>query len=718
MGWETKYLSDGLGQWRDEWDVLNIRLYRGHPLSDSRFVEALLRSFGNGNELLCIHRTGEKTDGMVILHRRRMGVWSQFVPHQAQSAPVLLERADFLDSLFAVLPGRAWFIELLCQDPCFVPADLLSEGILTRTQPHALTMHIELSGTFEGYWKRRSKNLIKNMRRYENRLYEESVSKEMRVFVGGAYMHDAVARFGELEKIGWKGEAGTAVAIENEQGRFYVETLTRFANSGQAKVVEYWLEGKLAASRLLIYNGEMCIILKTAYDEGLSKFAPGRLLLKSLIENKFSSTRVKYVEFYTDASSDQLAWATGQRHIVHVARFRASYWVHLHDARRNLRHWIAGVNNKKGRGYKLEDVENSHVEIQKFSNVPELPPDCAALFTTGEKESFDLSAAWFKLLETQAFTGKGVCIYVFRRNNEVRGVLPVVYQRTHGFLRQMGSLTNYYSSLYRPLLAATLTSDELASYIRLILKDAPFDILRFDAMDPAHPSFALMEEACSLAGPISSRFFCFGNWYLPVEGRSSEEYFKSLSSQVRNTVKRREKKFFDAGRGRFEIVTGEEGLARGIAAWEKIYAASWKKPEPFPNFVPELIRQCAAKGWLRLGIAFYDEEPIATQLWIVSYQKAAIYKLSYDEKFSPLSAGTILTAHLMRYVLDIDKVTEVDYLIGDDNYKKDWVSHRRERWGLSAYNPFTFGGLAAGTFWTLGHARRALRNKVIPRSVD
>jgi hypothetical protein len=47
---------------------------------------------------------------------------------------------------------------------------------------------------------------------------------------------------------------------------------------------------------------------------------------------------------------------------------------------------------------------------------------------------------------------------------------------------------------------------------------------------------------------------------------------------------------------------------------------------------------------------------------------------------------------LMEHVIENDKVTEVDYLAGDDPYKKAWMSQRRERWGIIAYNPKTFVG--------------------------
>jgi hypothetical protein len=60
---------------------------------------------------------------------------------------------------------------------------------------------------------------------------------------------------------------------------------------------------------------------------------------------------------------------------------------------------------------------------------------------------------------------------------------------------------------------------------------------------------------------------------------------------------------------------------------------------------------------------------------------------------------------LMEHVIEIDKVEEIDYLIGDDPYKKAWMSHRRERWGVIAYNPRSMGGLA-------GWAREALGRRI------
>jgi CelD/BcsL family acetyltransferase involved in cellulose biosynthesis len=92
--------------------------------------------------------------------------------------------------------------------------------------------------------------------------------------------------------------------------------------------------------------------------------------------------------------------------------------------------------------------------------------------------------------------------------------------------------------------------------------------------------------------------------------------------------------------------------------------------------------------WLR-------DQPIAAQFWMVTGQRAEIYKVAYDEAFKAYSPGTVLTARMLEQVIERDRVTEVDYLIGDDPYKKNWMSDRRERWGIVAYNLHNPAGLWA-----------------------
>ena len=45
------------------------------------------------------------------------------------------------------------------------------------------------------------------------------------------------------------------------------------------------------------------------------------------------------------------------------------------------------------------------------------------------------------------------------------------------------------------------------------------------------------------------------------------------------------------------------------------------------------------------------------------------------------------------HAIEQDHVQEIDYLIGDDAYKRAWMSLRRERWGIVAYDPRSASGL-------------------------
>jgi hypothetical protein len=259
--------------------------------------------------------------------------------------------------------------------------------------------------------------------------------------------------------------------------------------------------------------------------------------------------------------------------------------------------------------------------------------------------------------------------------------------------RRLQALANYYSPLFEPLLqpAPELALTMTALVARIAQERPRWDTVDLHPMDSGDPLFPKLEASFRAAGMAVQRYFCFGNWYLEVNGRSYDAYFESLPSKLRHTLKRKSASL--AARLRIDIVTGSERLEQTIAAYEAVYLSSWKPPETFPAFIPELMRLCAAQGSLRLGVAYIDEQPAAAQFWIVHNGVASIYKLAYHERLARLSAGSILTAALMRHAIDIDAVREVDFLSGDDIYKSDWMPHRRERWGLTAFNLHTTRGI-------------------------
>ena len=267
---------------------------------------------------------------------------------------------------------------------------------------------------------------------------------------------------------------------------------------------------------------------------------------------------------------------------------------------------------------------------------------------------------------------------------------------------QVQGLSNYYTSFYEPIIE---TEIDISPLIQAVLKaHAPVVSMRFSPMNPASATYKKLKNALLANRLHPFNFFCFGNWYLDVSG-DWDAYFKSRSGTLRNTIKRMTKKF-EADGGTMDLHRDTHNLHEALEDYQKVYTTSWKEAETYPEFIPGLIQIYADQGALRLGIARLNGQAIAAQLWVMINKKSFIFKVAYDENFKSYAPGTLVTAMLMKHVLAHDNVTEVDFLTGDDLYKKNWMSHRRERWGIIAYNPKTLGGAAGFLREVLGRALR------------
>lgn len=693
--WQVKRLSNSLGDQAEAWDALNQALYEGHPMLDSRFVNGLLKHFGNGSEHLCVLTSNGTPEAMCLLRSKGLGKWVTFLPSQAQIGLVLIKRFDDLYGLFRSLPGFAVRLDILCNDPAYI--DLPStDSTTSKITNHALTMAINLDGGFENYWLSRSKKLIQNIGRYERRLDDDGLFRKFLQIGAPDDISAAIARYAELESKGWKATLGTAVNLNDSQGAFYSSLMSSLAKHGGAKAFELWFDDQLVASRLAIEAGEMIVMLKTTYDETYSKYSPGRLLLHRVIQSLFITHPGKVIEFYTDADADQLTWATAHRWIKHASLYRSeSANKAFQQAKR-----LAKIFTAKNKSNLTEEI---HHTICVYRHPDEFPLKVNEFFARADSTNVECSTHWYRNLVNTVFAADGgVRFYVLLQHNSPVAALPIIVRK--GLLgNSVEALGNYYTTLYSPLLAPQANEHHLVHLISAVRSDnTPISSWRFSPMNRESNGYSTLSAALRASGLAPFDFFCFGNWYQSVND-DWPTYLKEREGTVRSTIKRMKKKFVAEG-GTLELILGGADLDRGLAAYQHVYASSWKRAEPFPEFVPGLIGVCAEQGWLRLGIAWLAREPIAAQIWIVAHGKANIYKLAYDENFAGYAPGTLLTAMLFERAIDVDKVAEVDYLNGDDSYKKSWMDYRRERWGIVAYDLRSIGGLVRVTREVLGRA--------------
>jgi hypothetical protein len=325
------------------------------------------------------------------------------------------------------------------------------------------------------------------------------------------------------------------------------------------------------------------------------------------------------------------------------------------------------------------------------------PPGLAAIFAkSGQNSFFDLPE-WYGLLGRFGVSaGTEIRVYTDERPGSMIAVPLRVSEVGHRDC--LISLANFYSAEHGLIVAENANIQRgLASILSEINAERPrWSCLNFSELDPQELSYPAVVNALRHAGFIVECTAGAATRYETTKDLHFTDYLTARPSLLRSTWRRKHSSIKAAGGLTAAFFSGTPGIERAIADYEAVYAASWKPPEPFPEFIPRLIRLAAELGALRLGIYYMDGMPAAAQFWILWRGRAIIYKLAHATIFDKLSLGTLLTMEMIERVLQHDRPYEINLGRGDDPYKSLWFPRRRERWGITAANLRTARGLWLG----------------------
>lgn len=332
------------------------------------------------------------------------------------------------------------------------------------------------------------------------------------------------------------------------------------------------------------------------------------------------------------------------------------------------------------------------------------PPDSqewAELFDHCGTHDYFSSRRWYEHFVATVVPNDDSAIFLAAETEPGRpaAAFPLWRRKTGGLfsIQRLDSLSNYYSCLYQPLLCsdrgrAAHGLEALIEHLvrverrwaRIELRPLPEDAWYVQAII----------DGFATRGCTTDKYCAFGNWYLECANTGFEDYFKTRRKKMRSTVRSKLNQLREQFALDIRIVQDVDAVAEAQAAYDRVYAASWKQPEPYHEFIPGLLKTLAEEHKLRLGLLSLNGRPVAAQLWFVANRVAHIYKLAYDPEYSQYSVGTVLTMKLVEHVLDVDHVECVDFLSGDDEYKQQWMSHRRERVAVEIINGRKPAGLA------------------------
>ena len=326
-------------------------------------------------------------------------------------------------------------------------------------------------------------------------------------------------------------------------------------------------------------------------------------------------------------------------------------------------------------------------------------PRLVGLLDPSPTRPFYLSMPWWRSLAEAALNrDETLRIYAAEMRDGLRGALltRARAKRRQG-VRALRALATVYSVEY----GIVGDGEEVNSRVIPVLADAlaaerpRWDIIDLGPFERTATCFERLALELRRVGFWVQPYFQFGMWYERIAGRDFATFLAMRSGALRTTLKRAPKRLEHLGHVEIESVRGGGDLAAAIMDYEGVHARSWKPREPYPEFMPRLMREASAVGALRLGILRLNDRPIAAQVWIVWNRRATIFKLTHDERFKRVSPGSVLTMHMMRRAIEDDQVEEIDFGRGDDPYKRSWLGHRRQFWGVLACNPRTACGLGA-----------------------
>ncbi len=332
------------------------------------------------------------------------------------------------------------------------------------------------------------------------------------------------------------------------------------------------------------------------------------------------------------------------------------------------------------------------MEFKCFTECNQLPDSSDALFLQAEKDSLFFSRLWFENLITTALHNDQrlllACVLQKNEtgaieNSKVLAILPLIHRDKgdNGDNGEWSSLNHFFTSLYTVLLVDS-NRQKIVHCLAKGLSQLPLNSLTFDPVEEHDQNINLLILALESFGFDSNRHTQLYNWFHPLQGQTFSEYMAARPSRVRNTIARKQRKLKREHDYTINLYTGDD-IRQGLADYHAVYEASWKPKEVYKDVIEGFTTSFITAGWLRLAVLYSaNGQPIATQLWFVVHKKASIFRLAYDEAWKPYSPGSILTEYLMKYVIDTDNVEEIDFLTGNDRYKQDWMSQRRQRWKI------------------------------------
>jgi CelD/BcsL family acetyltransferase involved in cellulose biosynthesis len=345
--------------------------------------------------------------------------------------------------------------------------------------------------------------------------------------------------------------------------------------------------------------------------------------------------------------------------------------------------------------------------MQVYTSVDALPERVTAFVDATAKNDFFRSLAWFRtVLATAGRHGDEGRVYVAEIAGQPIAALIGSERHGAGILNTtmfLGAGQGIYAVTFAPVLDPELGDAGLTTIVSGLARQVPrLDVLRFDGLDPCSVDFSVLWRALRRSGMLLQRFANLNIWTEEVGRAGIAEYMAGRPASIREWA--------DGGSAglassmRFECVADGVDLARPLVDYALVDVQSSRAHEPYPDCTPALARAAAARGLLRLGLLYFDDQPVAAQIWIVSGGTATIWRERHAACIDGLPLQAKLTAMMLSSLFETHRIRRIEFSRDTAEIAPAWAGVRRERVGVIACNPRSGKGWLAAARHIGGHA--------------
>ena len=181
---------------------------------------------------------------------------------------------------------------------------------------------VALDGDWEAYESTLDGKLRRDLARRTRRLAEEG-AVTFDVHDGTENLEELLDEGYALEPSGWKASRGTAIVSQPETREFYTGLARWAANRGTLRLSFLRLDGRPLAFQFGFEENRAYYFLKGGYAPAYKRFAPMKLLLRSVLQNAFVSELERF-EFLGPPEPFKLEWTSTCHDLKRVELFDRS----------------------------------------------------------------------------------------------------------------------------------------------------------------------------------------------------------------------------------------------------------------------------------------------------------------------------------------------------------------------------------------------------------